>query len=264
MRMAKIAWLALALCGVISTFAVAQDGGMAMPPGQMGQGGDGPRGGGAARGVGGEITAIQGTLITLHTFRGETAQVRVTSETQFQRDGTPATLADFHVGERIMVLGSKGDDGVWVAQGVGQRSGGSGGPMGMHGPNPGLGRPQMRPEDNGKLFIAGVVTKIQGAAITVKKPDGTTQIIEADEDTSFRNARRESITLADIKVGDAVRGPGAMKDGVFVPRLLTLGALAARGAGQAGAGEGQQVPPQGAQPDGAPANTPPQGGNPPQ
>ncbi len=261
MRMAKIAWLALALAVLmVATLALAQGGPMAMPAGQMGQGG-GQHVGGAARGVGGEITAIDGKLITLHTFRGETAQVRVTTETQFQREGTPATLADFKVGERIMVLGEKGDDGVWVARGIGQRIGGpNGGPMGMRGQNAGqaegqgAGRPQMRPEDNGKLFIAGMVTKIEGAAITVKKPDGTTQTIEADEETSFRNAKRESITLADIHVGDTVRGPGAMKDGVFVPRLLTAGA---RGAGQTGAAP--QPPP-----EGAPGNAPPQGGNAPQ
>ena len=265
MKVAKIALLALAFCGVMTALAVAQDGQAATPAVQTGQAGGGPRGG--ARGVGGEITAIEGKLITLHTFRGETAQVRVTKETEFQREGAAATFADFKVGERIMVLGAKGEDGVWVARGIGQRNGAPGGGPGVargQGAAPGQGapRPQMRPEDNGKLYIAGVVTSVNGAAITVKKPDGTTQIIEADEETSFRNPRRESITLTDIKVGDTVRGPGAMKDGVFVPRLLTAGAAPARGAGQPGAGDGQQAPPdappQNAAPNGTPGNAPPQ------
>jgi hypothetical protein len=266
MKIVNIALLALAMSGVMTVLAVAQDG---PPAGQMGQGGE-PRGGGA-RGVGGEITAIEGKLITLHTFRGETAQVRVTGETEFQREGAAATFGDFKVGERVMVLGSKGDDGVWVARGIGQRNGGQrngapgGGPGGMRvqgtGPAQGTPRPQMRPEDNGKLFISGVVTGVNGAAITVKKPDGTTQIIEADEETSFRNPRRESITLTDIKLGDTVRGPGAMKDGVFVPRLLTAGAALARGAGQGTAQDGVQS----AEPsDAAPQSAPPSGANPPQ
>ncbi len=78
------------------------------------------------------------------------------------------------------------------------------------------------------------------ARVTVKRPDGVSQVIQADEGTSFKRGRRrtqmplngspaagadaggESITLADLKVGDVVVGPGALKNGVFVPAELRV------------------------------------------
>jgi hypothetical protein len=44
-----------------------------------------------------------------------------------------------------------------------------------------------------------------------------------DDDTSFRNERRENVTLADVKVGEFVRGQGTVKNGVFVPKELFAG-----------------------------------------
>jgi hypothetical protein len=78
------------------------------------------------------------------------------------------------------------------------------------------------------------------------RPDGVTQVIGVDEETSFRHGGRrmaamingsgpveagggqsagsgageESVTLADVKVGDRVVGPGTVKNGVFVPTEL--------------------------------------------
>ncbi len=83
-----------------------------------------------------------------------------------------------------------------------------------------MGGAQAKPEDNGKTYIFGELIKIDGTKLTVKKPDNTEQVIEVDDDTSFRNERRESVTLADMKVGDFVRGQGAVKSGVFVPKEL--------------------------------------------
>ncbi len=97
-----------------------------------------------------------------------------------------------------------------------------------------------KPEDNGKSYILGEVTKIDGTKLTIKKPDNTEQVIEVDDDTSFRSGR-ESVTLAEVKIGDFVRGQGALKNGVFVPKELNAGR--ARGARQGAA-----------PPDGAPQN----------
>ncbi len=46
----------------------------------------------------------------------------------------------------------------------------------------------------------------------------------------------ESITLADIKVGDAVRGSGSVKGGVFVPTELVVMERGPRAAGDAASG----------------------------
>jgi hypothetical protein len=171
-------------------------------------------------GVGGQITAIEGSMITLQTFRGETAKVKITSSTRLMKNGAEAKLSDFTVGDHVSVAGEQDKDGVWTAQRLGQRNGA-------------LGVAEARPEDNGKTYILGELLKIDGTKLTVKKPDNTEQVIEVDDDTSFRDERRESVTLADVKVGDFVHGPGAVKSGVFVPRELVARARRTR----------QQAPP---------------------
>jgi hypothetical protein len=66
------------------------------------------------------------------------------------------------------------------------------------------------------------VKAINETKLTIARPDGQTQEIEVDENTSFKRGS-ESITLPDIKVGDFVRGPGELKNNVFVPKELAVG-----------------------------------------
>lgn len=104
-------------------------------------------------------------------------------------------------------------------------------------------------EGMGKVFITGKITAIDEVKLTVLRSDNVSQVIEVDETTSFRKGggRRtfvsadgtaaagpppgsgaggtgggESITLADVKVGDMVAGQGSVKHGVFVPTNLTV------------------------------------------
>lgn len=102
-------------------------------------------------------------------------------------------------------------------------------------------------KDNlGKTYIAGRVTAIDldNAKLTVERPDHVSQTIGLDDSTSFKRGRGgrgggggmamgagagaapadagESITLADVKVGDQVAGQGEMKGGAFVPKQLTV------------------------------------------
>jgi hypothetical protein len=91
-----------------------------------------------------------------------------------------------------------------------------GGPGGGRGPG-GFNR-----EDLGKKFIVGEVKAINETKLTIARPDGQSQEIEVDENTSFKKGN-ESITLPDIKAGDFVRGQGELKNGVFVPKELMVG-----------------------------------------
>ena len=107
-------------------------------------------------------------------------------------------------------------------------------------------------EGMGKVYITGKVTAIDldGLKLTVLRPDGVSQVIGVDEQTSFKRGGRrmaalasgagvgevgngagngadangspggESITFADVKVGDSVAGRGALKNGTFVPTEL--------------------------------------------
>jgi len=77
--------------------------------------------------------------------------------------------------------------------------------------------------DWGVTYIAGKITALNAddAKITVQRPDGKLATVQADESTSFRKGH-DSITLADIKVGDTVTGRGAIKNGVFTPATIVV------------------------------------------
>jgi hypothetical protein len=198
--------------GLAGTATAQQDGAAPPPQDKPGHGGMGME----FHGVGGQITAITGSIVTLQTPTGDTAKVRINSSTRLMIDHNPAKLSDFKVGDRVFAGGEQDKFGVWVARVMGQRAGAS--ERGGMTPRGGL-----KPEDNGKTFIAGEVTKIDGTKLTVKKPDNTEQVIEVDDDTSFHNERRESITLPDVKAGEFVRGLGAVKNGTFVVKELYAG-----------------------------------------
>jgi hypothetical protein len=191
--------------------AMAQDG----PPqgGQAGEGGRRMRNM-EGRGTFGAITEIKGDTLTLQGREGKPETVKVSDATKYRREGQDAKFADFKVGDRVMVAGEQ-KDGVWLAQVVASGRPGVG--------RPGGGRAMMNPEDMGKKFIVGEITKIDETKVTVHRIDGKDQVIEVDETTSFRNDKRESITLADVKVGDKVMGRGEMKGESFVPTMLNVG-----------------------------------------
>ncbi len=184
------------------------------PPGPPPQGPNGPMQGGERGrrpGVGGSITAISSDALTLRTFDERTVTVKLTPQTRFRKDGQDAKLSDFKAGDMVMVRGERTADDTYVAAGVMTRSG-----AGMTGT-----RQQFR-EGLGKEFIAGEIKSIDGLKLTIARPDGETQTIAVDENTSFRK-QGESVTLGDLKPGDHVFGRGQLKDGVFVPSVLNVG-----------------------------------------
>ena len=158
-------------------------------------------------GIAGTITAVDGGKITVKTADGQTAQIGTSGETQFRKDRQSVTLADFKVGDQIFVRGDQ-KDGVWQAQMIAARTGG--------------GRGEDFRDGLGKRFIAGEVKAMNGTRLTILRPDGAMQDITVDESTSFRKDR-ESITLADVKVGDHIFARGELKNDLFVPAELNLG-----------------------------------------
>jgi Ni/Co efflux regulator RcnB len=188
----------------------------------QGQGfGQGRRG----MGVGGTVTAINGNTLTIKQQDGTTAQVQVSDNTRYRKDRQEAKLADFKVGDMVMVRGEQ-KDGVWQAAMLAARPTG-----GMAG-----GGANFR-EGMGKQFIVGEVKAINGTQLTILRPDGVSQDITVDESTSFRKDGQD-ITLPDVKVGDHVFGRGELKNNVFVPSTLNVGQMRMQRGG----------PPQGGQP----------------
>lgn len=231
------------MCG-LAAVAMAQDNPPAASPGgaqnSTGSGGrEGMRGRGM-RGTMGEITAVNADGFTIKTMQGNSATVKVTSETKYMRNQEPIKMSDLKVGDTIGVAGSPdpNDPTTWNANFVVDRTA----------------QAKEFKENLGKTLIMGEVKSIEGTNLAILRPDGVTQTISVDENTSFRRGR-ESVTLADIKAGDHVMGRGALKNGVFVASNLGvggggmgmgMGAGGGRGWRGRGQGEGQQQPsPQG-------------------
>lgn len=228
--------------------------------GAGGQAGDAQAGaglGGAQRIVG-TVTAATAEQLTVKTELGEVYRIAVTSNTRYVKDRQPAQWGSIHVGDSV------------GAMGVGDASAKT-----LHAAVVMIvdaEQAKKAREGLGKVYIVGKITGIDEVKITVLRPDGVSQVIEVDEGTSFRRGMRgmggfggmsggpgaaasgESITLADVKVGDAVMAQGALKGGVFVPTVLGVSAAGAgrqrrRAAdGSAAGGAGGAVEPKPAEP----------------
>jgi hypothetical protein len=238
-------WLVMAAVIAPPVMVLAQDGQ------------DGPRQGGAAFAGGqmvrGTVTAATADNLTVKTDAGETYQVAVSANTRVNRDRQPVKVADIKVGDGVGAMGvldpaTKTVHAVFVTV---------------------IDAEQVKKarENMGKTYITGKVTAIDVDALklTVMRSDNVSQVIGVDEQTSFKRGGRgmaalasgagvidtgasggrgngagggagagnggggESITFADVKVGDSIVGRGAVKNGVFVPTELGVMDPAAMG-----------------------------------
>jgi hypothetical protein len=209
--------------------------------------------------VSGEVTAVAGANVTVKSVDGSTVQIVTTTNTRMMKaGGVSFKVADLKLGDGVMAAGildapSKTLHAALLFATDAEQV-------------------KKLKENLGKTYIAGKVTAIDldNAKMTVKRPDGAAQTIGFDETTSFKRGHAragpgmfgsatapsdaagtpaptgESITLADIKVGDNVGGQGSLKSGVFVPTQLTVAtprpdsAGKTAGAGPAGAATPQQ------------------------
>jgi hypothetical protein len=202
---------------------------------EMGQGRGAFAGGQMVRGT---VTAVGADQLTVKTEEGDVYQVAVSANTRVMKDRQPIKVADIKVGDGVGAMGvmdvpTKTVHAVFVAI---------------------IDAEQVKKarEGLGKVYITGKVTAVDmdNARITVMRPDHVSQTIQADETTSFRRGGRrdqaataaapaagadasaESVTLADVKVGDYVMGRGGMKNGSFVPTDLRVMDASARGQGR--------------------------------
>jgi hypothetical protein len=168
---------------------------------------DGPRP------VFGRIASIQNGTMKITRPDGSETTVKFTDKTEFRKDREAAALKDFKVGDGVLVRGAENPDFSVTAQMVAGRNG-NGAPGG--GPN------RQNPVGTlGKDFIVGQVKGIDAPGLTVLRTDNVTQSFELNEDTSLRKGR-ESITMADIQLGDHVFARGAMQQEQFVPKSVTI------------------------------------------
>lgn len=170
----------------------------------------------------GKITAVHDGTIEVTNQDGQAVTVKLTPQTEFRKDRQPAKVADFKVGDMVMVRGDKNADNTVTANMVGGRTGGGpGGPGGSSGFGGRPGGGMMNPGTLGKDYVAGEVKSIDAPKLIVVRTDGVTQTLELTEDTSLRRGR-DSITMADIKVGDHIMARGAVQSDAFVPKGLMV------------------------------------------
>lgn len=229
--------LALALCG--SPVTLRAQGGT--PP-QSGRGGPGGGPFAGMQRVGGEITAVAGATLTIKAEEGgATYSIVTTDNTRVMKGrGNTVKLAELKPGDFVMAMGNLDAPNKTLHAAMLLATDAA--------------QVKALRENLGKTYIAGRVTVIDldNARVTVERADHVKQTIGFDETTSFRRGRGargqggfngsmvmtgpgegngpgaasapagESITLADLKVGDVVAGQGAVKAGTFVPTELMV------------------------------------------
>ncbi|MHB8301331.1 MAG: hypothetical protein ACYDC6_00640 [Acidobacteriaceae bacterium] len=161
--------------------------------------------------VRGTVQSVHGSDATIRTEAGQTYTIHTSDNTHIYKDRRPLKMSDIHAGDMLIGAGALDEKShllraIFVA-------------------DVDAATVQKMREELGKTWIAGKVLKIDETKITVDRIDRHTQVIEADDTTSFRKDG-QSVTLMDIHVGDPVRGKGSVKNGVFVPTLLTVVDLA--------------------------------------
>lgn len=159
----------------------------------------------------GTISEVKDGVITIKTSEGKTLTVKTSADTRFVgKDRTPIAIKDLKVGDSVMAGGQPAGEGAIEARMVALLD------------EEAVKRMKDAQANMGKTMIAGEVKEIKETNITVLRPDGQTQVIAVDENTSLKK-QGESITLADIKAGDRISGPGELKDGVFVAKEIRVG-----------------------------------------
>jgi Domain of unknown function (DUF5666) len=189
-------------------------------------GGPPPQGQGRGQGYGGQRPAAFGKITAVHEDSieitgpdGNAVTVKLTPQTEFRKDRQPAKLSDFKVGDMVMVRGTQNSDNTVTANMIGGRTGG--GMMMGGGPGGQRGGMMMNLGTLGRDYVAGEVKSIDPPKMTVLRTDGVTQTLELTEDTSLHRGR-DSITMADIKVGDHVMARGAVQGDNFVPKNVMV------------------------------------------
>lgn len=188
-----------------ASFAAAQQPAQEEPDHQQ-------RGGREFRGIMGQITEISGSTLKIKQPNGDIAIVTVNMNTRFRKEREEAKLTDFKIGDSVMVRGESTGANAWTASMVGSAP--SQAQMQE--------MQQRMKEAMGKTIVVGDVKAIDPPKLTIQRTDGVEQTIEADENTSFRKGRGESITLPDIKAGDTIFARGELKNGVFVPANINV------------------------------------------
>lgn len=166
---------------------------------------------GPGRGLGGEVTAVDESSLTLLNRNDEAVVVHVSDETDiyFVATQSDGSLSDIQVGAHVDVRGSRNDDGSVDARSI-----------------------TVQPDGD---KVGGRVTAVDGTTITVENRDGSATIT-TDGSTEFR-LDDEAANLSDVSEGTSVVAFGETQaDGSLAATLVIIHE---RGGGAGGPGQGR-------------------------
>jgi len=220
-----------------------------------------PRGGGFGGGqmVQGTVTAASADKVTLQTDAGDTYTVTATATARITKDRQPIKFTDVQVGDGVTAMGAVDGSAKTVAATM---------VVDVDAETVKKAKEDMgKTYITGKITAIDA----DNLKLTVLRTDNVSQAIAVDEGTSFQRGARgisvpsmmgggrgmggpggggmgrngvggqgggaaaapvESITLADVKVGDTVVATGGLKGGVFVPVKMGVSEPGAPGAGR--------------------------------
>lgn len=215
----------LATAGIAANPLYAQD-----TPGPMGPG---RRGGGGGFGGGrtiGTVTEVASDHLTIKNENGEVYKVLISDNTRFMKDRQPSQASDLKVGDVVMAMGKPDESAKTIGAAM----------VAVLNPDQ-VKQMQEMQASYGKTWVAGKITAINETKITITGRENTTYNLVVDENTSFKK-RRDSITLADVKVGDMVNAKGAQKNGTFAVTELSVMEMGPPRGGMMPPPDGQQQP----------------------
>ena len=167
----------------------------------------------------GKIIAIHDGTLEVTRPDGNSMTVKITDKTEYRKDQQSVKLTDFKVGDMVFIRAEGNADAGFKAMLVATRTGSGPGGQGMGGPGGNM--MIMGGGELGKDFVFGEVKSVDAPKITVLRPDNVTQTLELNEETSLRKGR-DSVTMADIQVGDHVFVRGGVQNNAFVPKMVMV------------------------------------------
>ena len=259
--MRRTLWITVLFAAASVTALAQADSQAGAPPQGAGRG----PGRGFAPPVQGTVTAVSSGQLTIKTDAGDSYVVTVGENARVMKDRQPIKVDEIKAGDSVTAFGQVDADKKTV--------------QAMMVSDVDAATVAKAKENLGKTYITGRITAIDidNLKITVERPDKVSQVIAVDDGTSFQLGMRgvtpeiiaagglpggmggfgggrgmgrqggaqeappppESITLADLKVGDAVMATGAIKAGTFT--VLKMG-VSQPGAGRRRAPDAQGNP----------------------
>lgn len=148
----------------------------------------------------GELTAINGSTLTVKLGSGDEVRLQTDGHTRFMLRGVPdATLADLNVGDIIGAQVTEGEDGALYASAIGR------------------GQVRLRPR---RGIVRGRISAVEGDTITLSTRRGRV-IVRTDEHTRFRLPGIEEPGIDDLEAGQMAGAAGRWnEDGSFQARIV--------------------------------------------